>query len=135
MRIKDVVRVKRTWHSDHYDRYWGCELQGEKGQIVGILLQNGELQGYRVRFPAITVWDDDNREKLVENFIWPFRKEDLEKVDGETKFAPRRKRHKARQLKDLIAAAKRLKKRGKKVKEIAEQLDAPMGTVKHWLYG
>jgi len=134
MKVKDIVRVKRTWHSDSYDRYIGCELQGEKGKIVGILLQNGETQGYRVMFPVITIWDDENKGKLVENFIWPFRKDALEEVDGEIKFAPPRKRHRTRELKDLIKAAKRLKNRGKKVKEIAQQLETPMGTVKHWLY-
>jgi len=34
MKVKDIVRVKRTWHSDFYDRYIGCELHGEKGEIV-----------------------------------------------------------------------------------------------------
>jgi len=131
----DTVRVKQTWHSDFYDRYIGCELQGEKGKIVDTLQEDGEIVGYRVKFPVITIWDDENKGKLVEGFIWPFRKDGLEKVDGEIKFAPIKKRHKTKQLKDLISAAKRLRTRGKKVKEIAQQLETPIGTIKHWLYG
>jgi len=134
MKIKDIVRVKRTWHSDFYDRYIGCELQGEKGEIVDTIWQNGEVVGYRTRFPVITIWDDENKGKLVENFVWPFRKDDIEKVDGQVKFRPKRKRRRKKQLEGLIAAAKRLRKKGMKIKDIAKQLEAPSKTVENWLY-
>lgn len=134
MKIKDIVRVKRTWHSDFYDRYIGCELQGEKGKIVDTIWQNGEIEGYRVKFPAVTIWDHDNKEKLVENFVWPFRKDDIEKADGQVKFRPKRKRRRKKQLEGLIAAAKRLRKRGMKIKDIAKQLEAPSKTIENWLY-
>jgi len=134
MKKGDIVEVKQNWHSDYYDRYYGCELYGEKGEIVGVLPLNGQVQGYRIKFPAITIWDDDNKEKLVENFVWPFRKDDIEKVDGQVKFRPKRKRRRKKQLEGLTAAAKRLKKRGLKIKEIAKQLEAPAETVKNWVY-
>lgn len=126
--------MKRTWHSDFYDRYIGCELQGEKGEIVDTIWQNGEVVGYRTRFPVITIWDDENKGKLVENFVWPFRKDDIEKVDGQVKFRPKRKRRRKKQLEGLIAAAKRLRKKGMKIKDIAKQLEAPSKTVENWLY-
>jgi len=132
MKINDFVRVKHSWHSEHYDRYYGCKLHGEKGTIVDIIAHNEEIEGYRVQFPAITIWDQDNKEKIIRNFVWPFRASDLEKADGKVQSTPRRSYRKGKQLQSLQSAAQRLRKRGMKIKDIARQLEVPEGTIKRW---
>ena len=79
MKIGDVVKVRNTWQSYNYDRCIGYDLHGEKGVVVGILSAKDRVDGYRVRFPAINIWDQDGKEKWIKDFIWPFRKEDLER--------------------------------------------------------
>ena len=133
MKIKDIVRVKRTWHSDFYDRYIGCELHGEKGEIVEVISHNGETEGYRVRFPKIIIWDNDNQEIPIQNFEWPFRKEYIESVDGEVKFIKRTYRT-GKHLKKRLTEAYELKAKGLSVSEIANQLFIPEGTIRRWVY-
>ena len=62
MKVGDTVEVKPTWCSKFYDRYWGYDLHGEKGEITEVLSRNGEIEYYRVKFPTITIWDQDNPE-------------------------------------------------------------------------
>lgn len=62
----------------NYDRCIGYDLHGEEGMIVGILSAKVKVDGYRVQFPAIIIWDQDGKEKQIKDFIWPFRTEDLE---------------------------------------------------------
>jgi len=133
MKIRDTVRVKNSWHSRLYDRYWGCELQGEKGKIVDTIWQNGQVVGYRVRFPKITIWDNDNQEIPIQNFEWPFRKEYIEPVDGEVKFKKRRYRT-GKYLEKRLKEAYELKAKGLSVSEIASQLYIPEGTIRRWVY-
>ena len=132
MKIKDIVQVKRTWHSDFYDRYIGCELQGERGKIVDTI-RDGKVVGYRVRFPEITIWDNDNQEIPIQNFEWPFRKEYIEPVDGEVKFKKRRYRT-GKYLQNKLKEAYELKAKGLNVSEIASQLFIPEGTIRRWVY-
>jgi len=134
MKVGDTVRVKQSWHSDHYDRYWGCELHEEKGKIVDIIGSNEKIEGYRVQFPAITIWNQDNKAKRIDNFVWPFKSTDLEKVDSELQSSPRRKYRKGKHLQSLQSATQRLRKRGMKIKDIARQLQVPEGTVKRWVH-
>lgn len=129
----DTVRIKQTWHSDFYDRYIGCELQGEKGKIVDTIWENREAVGYRVRFPKITIWDDENQEIPIQNFEWPFRKEYIEPVDGEVKFKKRRYRT-GKYLEKKLTEAYKLKAKGLSVSEIASQLFIPEGTIRRWVY-
>ena len=134
MEINDVVRVKKTWQSKFYDRYWGCELHGERGVIVDIIGYKGEIEGYRVKFPAITIWDEDNEEKIIYDFVWAFPKDAVDKVSGKLESAPRRKYRTGKHLQGMQSAAQRLRQRGMKVTDIAGQLQVPEGTVKRWLY-
>lgn len=134
MNINDVVRVKSSWQSKLWDRYWGSELHGEKGKIVDIIGHNGQVEGCRVMFPAITISDEDNKEKVIYDFIWPFRKDDAEKVTGKLESTPRKKYRTGKHLQALQSAAQRLRQTGMKIKDIARQLEAPSKTVENWLY-
>ena len=78
MKKGDVVRVKNSWQSYNYDRCIGYDLHGETGVIVEILSAKDKVDGYRVKFPAITIWNEEGKEKQIKDFIWPFRKENLE---------------------------------------------------------
>ena len=133
MKRNDTVRVKQTWHSDFYDRYIGCELQGEKGKIVDITRYNGEVVSYRVRFPKIIIWDDENQEIPIENFEWPFKAEYIEFSGEKLKFKKRRYRT-GKHLQKRLKEAFELKNSGFNVSQIAEKLYVPEGTIRRWVY-
>jgi len=133
MKIGDVVKVKPTWHSDMYEKYWRDNLHGKKGKIVELISDKDRIEGYRVKFPSIKIQDTDGEPKIVENFIWPFYAKYIEPSGGVLNFVKRRRRN-PKQLKSIKATAWRLKKSDFTLAQISERLEAPIDTIKNWLY-
>lgn len=65
MKIKDIVKVRESWHSKFWNSYWKGNLQGKQGEIVEIVGQNGNIENYRVKFPVIHIKGEDGRLKFV----------------------------------------------------------------------
>ena len=134
MKVGDIVRVKDSWHSEIFEKYWRGDLRGKRGEIVEVISRNGKSEGYRVKFASVSFLGEDDRKRVVPYFIWPFRMNDVKEVNGEIEFPHKRQRRNKQQLKSIKATARRLRKKGMKIKEIARQLEALPETVKNWIY-
>jgi len=133
MEIGDIVKIKPTWRSRMYERYWGGELYEDDGRIVELIKgQNKETVGYRVKFPTVTTWDIWNESHTSEGFIWPFRLDDIELSETtKIKFFDEERRTSA-QLATTKLAAIRLKQEGISTNEIAERFNVNRRTIHRW---
>ncbi len=69
-----------------------------------------------------------------ENFIWPFRLKDVELSDSKKlKFSDEDKKNQAQLVRDQMVAM-RVRKRGIKIKDIAERFNVTPRTIYAWLH-
>jgi len=134
MKINDVVKIKDNWHSEIWEKYWKGNLYEKRGWIVEIIGYNGKIEGYRVKFPVISIPDENGNGKEIENFVWAFRPNEIELVDEKIKSRSKRVYRTGMLLQRRRKAVGEMKQRGMKIKDIAKQIEIPEGTIKRWLH-
>jgi len=120
---------------------WGVHFEGKKGKIVEVLINSrGEKQGYRIRFPVIKiVVNEDGGMWPRENFEYPFYNSEVALLENEEELIfpipgnGERKRRTKEGVKAAIRAVKRLRKKGLKIRELAERFNVSRQTVHQWL--
>jgi len=136
----NVIIQKLTPKSKKRQALWGVDFEGKKGKIVKALINSrGEKQGYRIRFPEITiVVNEDGGISLRENFEYPFYNCEVVLLEKEEELVfpgdnGERKRRTKEGIKTDIGAVKRLRREGHKVSELAKRFEVSRQTVSQWL--
>ena len=121
---------------------WGVDFEGKKGKIVEVLINSrGEKQGYKIRFPVIKIAvNEDGGMWPRENFEYPFYNSEVALLGKEEELVfpipgdnGERKRRTQEGVKAAIRAVKRLRKKGLKIKELADRFNVSRQTVHQWL--
>lgn len=133
-----IVRNLTSKAKKRRKRLWGTDFEGKKGKIVDVLINSKEeKQGYRIRFPKITiVADNDSGYKEIQNFELPFYNSEVAEIKEEILFPNGNRERKRRTRKGRetdIKTVKRLQREGHKVNELAKRFEVSRRTISRWL--
>lgn len=134
-----VIQNLTSKAKKHRKRLWGTDFEGKKDKIVKVLINSrGEKQGYRIKFPEVTiVADDDGRYKTIRNFECPFYDSEVSLLKEELVFPTsdngERKGRTRKGRKIAIKTVKRLRQEGHKVNELAKRFEVSRQTISQWL--
>lgn len=123
-------------------RLWGVDFEGEKGKIVGVLINSrGKKQGYRIKFPVVKIAVSGNGELWPrENFEYPFYNSEVSLLEEEEEIifpSPggngERKGRTRKGRKEAIKTVKRLRQEGHEINELAKRFQVSRQTISQWL--
>ena len=120
---------------------WGVNFEGKKGKIVKVLINSrGEEQGYKIRFPMIKIAiNEEGGIGERANFEYSFYNDEVALLEEKEELIfpssdnGERKRRTQEGIKTDIGAVKRLRKKGLKIRELADRFNVSRQTIHQWL--